>query len=300
MQPGNYYKASYSYNFFKVNFSLFIGFFLAIGVGRLYAIIVMHNPISFIHFAVLFFLIVVSAAFFSLALDHNKSKNTFVNVSFIFLLCSVAWMAQWAHIKCNFYNQIFIKNGEEQHRFWGSFFDFNSTINFIPTFAERRKLLLTNTGILSVNYFSTFSLYFFYIIEMLCFFAPLKIIFFNKKYYCKNCQKELAFSKGYANIASLVISNFEKTVNGDFRFLENIHFFATPVDSYAHSDDKQKTCFVTLYYCQYCTSNAILNVREGLLIKKEKRSTVFIREKYLIEDLYINDESKSFLKMSLW
>jgi hypothetical protein len=298
MNPGQKYITSYRYNFLRVNTVLVTGFFMAIFIGRLYATIVMYNPISVVHFFVLFGLIVVMSAFYSILIDYNKSENKLVNQSIIVLLILTAWAAQWAHLKCNFYNRILLKPDEEQLRFWSSLFNISDTLNFIATFSNKRASLLKGSGIFSVNFFSSGTLLFFYFLEALVFCAPLVLSIRDKAYYCKDCKKKYTKLYGFADIGFLVANNVEKIKTGNFSFLDDIHFFKTANDAAPHLDPVGTLCSATVYYCNYCNSTAIININEGQAVKKSYGNR-FLDKKFIVEDIYIDEESKGMFKMKL-
>jgi hypothetical protein len=298
MHPGQKYIPSSKYNFLRVNFILIVGFFIAIYIGRLYAFLAMYNPISLLHFFVLFGLIVVMSAFYSILIESGKTENKLVNKSIIILLIIVAWLAHWAQLNCSFYNEVLLKPGEEKLDFWSALFNINDIPSFITFFSKKRASLINGSGILSINYFSPGTLRFFYFIEAIIFCAPLVFSVGDKMYYCKDCKKKYTKLKGFAAIGFLVNSKAAKIKIGDFSFLDDVHFFKNPTDAKPHLDPSGTLCCISIHYCEYCNDTAIININEGQAVKKSYGER-FLEKKFIVEDIFIDAESKGMFKMKL-
>ncbi len=299
---GTKYKASQKINIKTTLILFFIAVLIAIGIGRLYAIINQINPIVYLNFLVLAGAVLLTAFLSFMVITIGNSRNKTINFLLILLIGIVAWLAQWSHILQNT-SKKYTSQGFVNESFWSFFLHPLTLIEKIAQFAGERNISLNsvrtyNSRGLELDPSLLTILYF---IEFIAFLIPAFIINRQKNYYCENCQTNFITKKGYIKESEIIEENKEILMTGDLSFLNNYHFYRTLDDIPLDPKDKPLIGFVEMHNCPTCNKNAIVNIKLETLKynDKNKREVNFFND-YLLEDTYATEQTQSFLKLKLW
>src|SRR5258708_5847675 len=110
---GEKYIRSNKFSALKSLIALVAAFFAAVGIGRLYAIITLINPIIYLNFLVLVGAGLLLVILIMLVKSIGKSRNIYIDIISSLVICLTAWMANWAHIQ----------NLDNENGFWACFTD---------------------------------------------------------------------------------------------------------------------------------------------------------------------------------
>jgi hypothetical protein len=282
---------------------LCIGLLVAIGVGRLYAIISQINPIIYLNFLILggvFFLLTLVIASI---LGFAKSRNRLVNIIIVILICSTAWLAHWAHIFQNKSSKHNYSNEIKTESFWNVFFSPLQVIGKISDFANNRNLNISslrtyNSGGMGI---SPAILTLLYLVEFLVFLAPVVIVGKQKSYHCEDCDAALTEKQGYMIEPDIFSNKDAFMAKGDFTFLEPFYMHKNLDEIPLDPKDKPAIAIVRMHSCPSC-ANSIINVKTTSLKydDKKKRETSLLNSNYIIEDTYVTKQTQELLNLKLW
>jgi hypothetical protein len=287
--PGEKYIRSHKFNLLYSLITLAAAFFLAIGIGRLYAVISIINPIIYLNFLVL-----IGAAFSLIALImmvklFGKSRNIVVDIFSCLFICLTAWFAHWAHIQNS-------EHGGEG--FWIHFKKISSLLSFITEFAENRNISIgrfgssgmgINSGILVLCYF----------IEFLAFVAPAYFILVQKEYFCESCTDNYSNTTFYTDNDAILHKHADLFGKGDLGFLSGTPLFKSL--DYLPLDPKEKPeiGIIEFHHCNKCNLNSIVNIKSAIMRLNDKQKRETANSNLLLEDTYINDSSHKLLSTGL-
>jgi len=286
--PGEKYVASNKFNTLYWSVALLIAFFVAVGIGRLYALISLVNPIIYLNFLVLAGAVILLGVVASLVKLISKSRNKTLNLLTSVFICIVAWLAHWAHIA----------NGESHRGFWVSLANFPHLLGFAADFAESRNMGIGRLG-RNTTSISPAILFLGYCVEAVAFFAPVYFIFKTKDYYCEDCNNEYSTLTAYIDNNDKLYQHASDLDRGDLRFLKNVIFHRSIDTLDLDAREKPGIGSIELNYCNKCNQNAIVNIKSGVLKQDEKARRSMGSEDTLLEDTYITTDSKLILQANL-
>jgi hypothetical protein len=211
-----------------------------------------------------------------------------VNVITCVELCWTCWAAHWAHIRA----------AEWSGGFWSAFFDIPGLINYTLQFAGNRHLAISRLGRGGVN-LDPAILFLCYIIEFAAFMAPAYLLLKSKDYYCEACDNEYSSATGYLTEDEVLRQHTSEIMQGDLTFLKNKIIYSKLNALPLNAKEKPNIGEVTLHYCKKCQSNAIVNLKAGVLKQDEKQRRSMSGEDKLMEDTYITEESHQLLASKL-
>jgi hypothetical protein len=285
---GDKYVASNKFNTLYWSIAMIVAFLIAIGIGRLYALISIINPLIYLNFLVLAGAAIATGIIITLTRSIGKSRNHILNVVTSIVICYTAWAAHWAHIM----------GAEGRYDFWPSLFSFTDHISYTLDFASNRNLAVGRIGSSGVGIDPSI-LFLCYIVEFAAFMAPVYLFLRSKEYYCEACDTDYTTITGYIKEDEILRQHTTEILQGDLTFLKNNIIYpalnALPLDA----KEKPNIGAVELHYCRKCYSNAIVNLKAGVLKQDEKKRRDIANIDKLMEDTYITDESRQLLSAKL-
>jgi len=291
MQPlaGEKYVHTNKFNFLYWSLAMVFGFFITLGVGRLYAIISFINPIIYLNFLLLAGTVILIAVEIMLISSIGQSRNKRLNNLTAFIICATTWLAQWAHLQA----------ASSEKGFWACFFSISDVIDFALNFANHRGMSIGRLGSRGTS-LDPGILFFCYLAEFIAFMAPVYLMAKTKSYYCEDCNTEYSNITGYIPNNDILQQHAEQMARGDLDFLQNT-IFHKKLDTLL-LDPKliAGIGLVDFHYCKKCNMNAIANVKSGILKSGDKKNSREMGEvKVLLEDTYITDESSKILAANI-
>lgn len=285
--PGEKYIGSNKFNTTYWSITLLIAFFVSIGIGRLYALISLVNPIIYLNFLALAGAVILLAIVTVGIRSLGKSRNRTLNITSSVFIGTIAWLAHWAHID----------NMDTHKGFWKSMANFPHVLGFMVDFAGNRNIGVGRLGSNPVG-IDPAILFICYLIETAAFFAPVYFTVKAKEYYCEDCDQ------GYTSVTAYIESNDKlyqyptEMSRGDLTFLKDLVFHRSLSTLDLDPREKPGIGAIELHYCDKCNLNAIVNVKAGVLKQDEKERRTMGSEDILLEDTYITNDSKLRLQVS--
>jgi hypothetical protein len=287
---GEKYVPTNKFNFLYWSLAMVFGFFITIGVGRLYAIISFINPIIYLNFLVLGGTVIVMVAIITGINSIGQSRNKRLNNITSFIICATTWLAQWAHLQA----------ASSDQGFWARFFNISGVIDFALTFGDHReKMRISRMGSGGFD-LDPGMLFFCYLAEFIAFMAPIYLMAKTKSYYCEDCQNEYSTITGYMPNNDILQQHTEQLAKGDLNFLQNTIFHKKLDTLLLDPKLKPGIGLVEFHYCKKCNANAIANVKSGILKSGDKKNSRQMGDvQVLLEDTYITNESNKILATNI-
>jgi hypothetical protein len=285
---GEKYVPTNKFNVLYWSLAMVFGFFITIGIGRLYTIISSINPIIYLNFLVLAGTVILLSAEITLINLIGVSRNKRLNKVTSIFICVTTWLAQWAHLQA----------GSGSHGFWASFFNISGIIDFAIRYADR-SVSVSRLGSSSIP-LDGGPLFLCYLVEFIAFMAPIYLVAKTKSYYCEDCKNEYSSVSGYTKGNDIFQQHAEQLLKGDLNFLQYT-IFHNKLDTLL-LDPKLKPGIgmVELHYCKKCNANAIANVKSGILKRGDKKNSREMGDvKVLLEDTYITGDSGKILTAAM-
>jgi hypothetical protein len=267
---------------------LMITFFIAMGIGRLYALIAFINPIIYLNFLLLAGTMIVLVIMIMVVKFNAKSRNKPANITTALVICVTAWLANWAQIA------YFKGHGS----FWSIFTNVSGVIDFALNFADKRKLAIGRIGAPSIG-LDAGALFICYFIEFIIFLIPAYLQYKATDYYCEDCDTEHTTAVGYVGEHEIFSNHPDKMGKGDLTFLNNNLIYKFLATLPLNPKEEPGIASIELHYCTKCKTNAIVNIRSGTLKPGEKDKRKMGDENLLLQNTYITDESLKLISSNM-
>jgi hypothetical protein len=285
---GGKYTPSNKFNSLNWTIAMIVAFFIAIGIGRLYALISIINPIIYLNFLLLAGVVILLAIIITLIKSIGKSRNKAIDITTGLIICLTAWGAHWAHIA----------NAELHGGFWPAFLSGPSLMGYAIDFAANRNLAVGRIGSSGMS-IDPAILFICYLIEFVAFLAPAYLVVRSKAYYCEDCDNDYATVTGYLSENEIFNQHPSQIWSGDLTFLRNNIFYSGLHALPLNAGEKPGISAIELHYCKKCNANAIVNISEGILKEGDKRKKEMSKVDFLLQDTYITDESRELLAVKM-
>lgn len=285
---GEKYVPSNKFNAGYWAMAIVVAFFIAILVGRLYALISYINPIIYLNFLVLAGTVILLGIITMLVKLIGRSRNNFVDLVSSLGVCGTAWLAQWAHIEYL----------ESSKGFLNSLTDISGLFDFIMGFADKRDMGIARLGSRGTS-IDPGILFLCYIVECGAFLAPVYLLRKSKNYYCEDCANEYKEITGYISNNDILHKHSEEMGKGDLVFLQNSLLYKALDTLPLNPKEKPGIVAIEFHYCEKCNTNAIVNVKSGVLKYSDKKKREIGNTNFLLQDTYITDESRKLIVAGL-
>jgi hypothetical protein len=286
--PGEKYVPSNKFNVKYWTMAIVVAFFLAILVGRLYALISFINPIIYLNFLLLAGTSILLVVIIMLVKLIGRSRNKFVDLVSGLVVCGAAWLAQWAHIEYL----------ESSKGFLNSLTDISGLFDFIIGFADKRDMGISRLGSRGTR-IDPGILFLCYMVECGAFLAPVYFLRKSKDYYCEDCANEYKTITGYISSNEILHTHTEEMGKGDLVFLQNSLLYKALDTLPLDPTKKPGIGTIEFHYCEKCNTNAIVNVKSGILKYGDKKKREIGDANFLLQDIYITDESRKLIVAGL-
>jgi hypothetical protein len=287
-QAGEKYVRSNKFKASSWIIALAAAFFASIGIGRLYAIITLINPIIYLNFLVLVGAVLLLMVVIMLVKSFGKSRNRTVDIVTCLVVCSTAWLAHWAHIE----------SADSSEGFWSAFADIPRLLGFPILFAGSRNLSVGRFGSRGVG-IDPAILTLCYIIEFVAFMAPAYLSLKSKDYYCEDCDNSYQSVTCYLAEDEVLHQHSDQMKTGDLVFLEGRSLYRNLDQLPLDPKEKPGIGTIEFHYCNKCNAGAIVNIKAGILKQGDKKKREVSKENSLVEDTFITDNSRKFIASGL-
>jgi hypothetical protein len=282
---GEKYVHTNKFNLLYWSLAMVFAFFITIGIGRLYAIISSVNPVIYLNILVLAGAVIVLAAEITLINLIGESRNKRLNKLSSIFICVTTWLAQWAHLQA----------ATSDKGFFATFFDISGVIDFALVYGDQRNVSISRLGGKGMP-LDGGMLFFCYLAEFIAFMAPIYLLSKAKSYYCEDCKNEYSSVTGYLNNNNVFEQHAEQLAKGNLDFLQHTIFHKKLDTLLLDPKLKPGIGMVEFHYCEKCNTNAIANVRSGILKQGEKKNSRTMSDvNVLLEDTYITEESNRII-----
>lgn len=283
-QPGTRYIASNKFNPLASTISLIVTMLIAMGLGRLYAIITVVNPLIYFNFILLIIVVFGLVFVAGTAQLLSGSRNKAIDVVFILVVCLTAWFSHWAHIQ----------SSETRA---GSFFSCLSNpgnvLSFIGDFADSRNMSIGRLG--SGVEISPAFLGICYLIEFVAFLVPVYIVLKQKNFYCEDCRKHYQSATAYTASDTIFHNNSSAVENGNLGFLEGTPLFPSKESIPVNPVEAPRIGIIAFHFCPACGQNSIVDIDTATLKFDDKNKLETKGDLKMASSMYITETSNRIL-----
>lgn len=288
-QPGTRYISSQKFSPLASAVALVITMFVAMGIGRLYALISVVNPLIYLNFILLIIFVFGLALITGLAQQFSRSRNKVIDIVFIIIVCLTAWFSHWAHIQ---------SSETKEGGFFKCLSDPGGVISFIGDFADERNMSIGRGGSNGIEIGPAF-LGICYLIEFIAFLIPVYIIAKQKNFYCEDCNKHYLSATGYTDSDTPFHNNTPMIESGNLGFLEGSTIYKGKQLLPLNPVESPKIGIIELHFCPACGQNSIVDIETATLQFDEKQKLETKTDFKLAENMYINETSNRILLAQL-
>lgn len=277
--PGKLYNESGKINMSKYIIFFSIGLSLSglLGVG--YGILSHVNPLIYLNFLLLGFVILVGSVINGFIIPSMESRNALARYLYVIVAAMFLFYNAWA-------GTVGFENGRVS--VWDAF-TFQLSMTDIVDFAGNQNMSIGKFGRDGVDVGGMLGI--FYLIEMLILiFAPLYFSSKSKAYFCEKCEKNYASKTAYFTMSKF--DGFSKREEGDLMEIADEAILGSKGIPQLRAG--VKLVQFDFHMCKSCASG-LADVEFGLTVPNDKNVNEYQKEKTIIKGLYLNQKTTEFM-----